>query len=64
MSYPPYIHIFKGAYMPQILLASSSSIAQNYFLPCSILISVHLDLQGSALVSLIGPKQMLLDTRL
>ena len=64
MSYPPYIYILKAAYMPQILLAASSSIAQNYFLACSILIPVHLDLEGSTLVSTIGPKQMLLNTRL
>ena len=60
--YLSYIHILWAPYIPQIPLAASSSIARNYFLAC--LTSIYLDLEGSALVSRIEPKQMLLDTRL
>ena len=60
--YPPYIQILWVPYMPQKHLAASYSMPQNYFLACSF--SIHLYLEGSALVSMIGPKQMLLDTQL
>ena len=57
----PYIHILWAPYMHQINSALSSSMAGDYFLACSI--PIHLDLVGSALVSMIGPKQTLLDTQ-
>ena len=60
--YPPYIQILWVPYMPQKHLAASYSMLQSYFLACSI--PIHLNLEGSALVSMIGLKQMLLDTQL
>ena len=60
--YWSYIHFLWAPYTPQIYSTASSSMARNYFFACSI--PIHLGLEGSALVSTIGPKQTLLDTRL